>query len=169
MDELKNSENFKIPENYFEGFENRLKEKISQDIGLPGDSGFSAPEGYFENFEDRLLQKLDTSTTKVIKLRPYQRYWYTAVAVAAVLVFAFYINIGSEKELSFEDLAHTEIENYFESNEIGLSSYEIADVIPIEQIEINDMVEFQLTEDLMVDYFDDNIEDIDVLTTEYEE
>lgn len=169
MDELKNSENFKIPEDYFEGFENRLKEKITQDIGLPSDSGFSVPEGYFENFEDRLLEKLDTPETKVIKLRPYKKYWYTAVAVAAVLAIALYINIGSEKELSFEDLAHTEIENYFDSYEIGLSSYEIADVIPVDQIEINDMVEFQLTEDLMVDYFDDNIEDIDVLTTEYEE
>ncbi len=57
---------FKVPENYFDTFEERLFAKISQedtDTSLLSDkitSGFKTPDGYFDTLESQLLSKLDS-------------------------------------------------------------------------------------------------------------
>lgn len=51
---------FKIPENYFEQFEEQLMQRITFDETTQKTStGFKTPEDYFNTFEDRLLQRIN--------------------------------------------------------------------------------------------------------------
>ncbi|MDI9311156.1 MAG: hypothetical protein QM535_13145 [Limnohabitans sp.] len=51
---------FKIPENYFEEFEEQLMQRISfEETTQKTSTGFKTPEFYFETLEDRLLQRIN--------------------------------------------------------------------------------------------------------------
>lgn len=59
---------FKIPENYFEEFENQLMQRISFEETTPKISaGFKTPDNYFESFEDRVMQSIsfEENTEKI--------------------------------------------------------------------------------------------------------
>ena len=62
-----------------------------------------------------------------------------------------------------------EIEDYFESNDLGLSTYEIAEVIPVDDLEISDIIDNLLEDENIIDYLDDSIENFEELNlTDYE-
>ena len=54
---------FKSPENYFEDFEDRLFNKLSEDK-LPKESGFKVPEGYFDQLDQSLILNAKNSEKK---------------------------------------------------------------------------------------------------------
>ncbi|WP_299211900.1 hypothetical protein [uncultured Aquimarina sp.] len=62
-----NKKGFKVPKDYFDNFEEKLFEKISQDddknSSLLSDtisSGLNVPDDYFNTFEDQLMEKLNS-------------------------------------------------------------------------------------------------------------
>ena len=59
MKDKKYKSGFKVPENYFDNFDERLFKTIESET-LPKETGFKVPDGYFDNLEDSLLQKLNT-------------------------------------------------------------------------------------------------------------
>lgn len=170
MNKMNKQNPFKTPKNYFEGFESRLRNRLSEGVAdIPKDEGFSVPEGYFDSVHDAVLEKLGTDETKVIKLNPYKKFYYAAASIAAILLVAIAVNLGSVTEPSFESLAVSDIDRYFENNEIGLSSYELAEVIPVDELEVYDIIENRFAEEQMVDYLTENIEDFEALNLDYDE
>ncbi|MBM1107611.1 hypothetical protein JQC67_15755 [Aurantibacter crassamenti] len=161
---------FKTPEGYFEGLTDKLLSKIAEEQSvLPKEAGFKAPEGYFDTLQQNILQKIDTAEPKVIQLNPYRKYYFAAAAVAAVALVIFGINFNSTESPTFEGLADSDIENYFENNTMELSSYELAEVISFDELDINDILDNQLIDDHIIDYLDDNIDDLDELNLETDE
>ncbi len=171
----KNHDNkFKTPEGYFESFNERLMarladEEASQSSSIPKNDGFAVPDGYFENVYSSVQKRMDGKGTKVIALKSYRAFYYAAAAIAALFVLSLAWNWSNPTQLGFEDLASTDITAYLENNDLGLSSYEIAEIVDLEEVTILDIVENQLEEDVILDYLDENVEEIEDLNLEYDE
>lgn len=167
MEELNKNNPFKTPEGYFEKFTDSLMGKLNEEKSdLPEEEGFAVPEGYFEGLNESIQKKLDSQETKVVQLHPYRKYYVAAASVAAILLLFFGLNWNAIEEPTWGDLANADIEAYFETNELGLSTFEIAEVLPIDELEVNDILENQFNEENVIDYLNENIEDIEDLNLE---
>ncbi|MFS4456744.1 hypothetical protein [Maribacter sp. 2304DJ31-5] len=161
---------FKVPEGYFDGFEDTLKERISQESPvIPKSDGFKLPEGYFDTLEGKLDKKLQ-ERPKVVRLNPYHNHYRVAAAIAAVVLVIFGVATwNTEKEIRFKDLANADLEAYFENNDLGLSSYEIAEVLPMDEMEITDIMESQIKEENILEYLNETIDHLEELNTKEDE
>ena len=56
MNRKENIDNFKIPANYFDEFENHLFKKLNEEI-LPKNTGFKIPVGYFNTLDIKIKRK----------------------------------------------------------------------------------------------------------------
>ncbi|MGP1990338.1 hypothetical protein D9V96_000455 [Zobellia laminariae] len=159
---------FKAPEGYFEEFDKNLFEKLSrEDSAIPKKEGFKLPDGYFDSLSDKLQQKLkEDQQNKVIPLKSYKKYYYAVTAMAAILVVALTLNLNKTNEISFDDLAQSDIENYFNQNELDLTSYELAEVMPISELEMTDMFDSSFSEENVLDYINENTDYFDELNLE---
>ncbi|NAY90595.1 hypothetical protein GTQ34_01575 [Muricauda sp. JGD-17] len=165
---------FNTPEGYFENFHDRLMDKINQekieeasDV-IPKTDGFSIPEGYFEGFNEKISSKIrETERGKLVQLNPYRKLFYAAAAVAAIFLLVFTPIWKSDAAIAFEDLASAEIENYLNISELDMSSYEIAEMVSLEDIELNDVLEDDIEDENILEYLDENVEDIEELNLDY--
>lgn len=162
---------FNTPEGYFESFHERLMDKINKEGNetesiIPKSDGFAVPEGYFNGVTEKVLSKTTGNQGKVIQLKSYRKFYYGA-AVAAVFLLIFGLNWKSDTPIDFEDLANTEIDAYFENTEIDMTSYEIAELVPLENLELNDVLENDIEAENILEYLDENVEDIEDLNLDY--
>lgn len=165
----KSNENnpFKTPEGYFDDFTGKLLGKLNQkENKLPEKDGFIVPDAYFDGWHEKLQKKIATTETPVVQLHPYKKYYSIVASVAAVALLIFGLLWNTNETPNFNDLAATDIEQYFEGNELGLSTFEIAEVIAVDELEINDILETQLNEEEVFDYLNDNITDFEELNLE---
>jgi len=170
MNDSNKNSGFKTPQGYFESLSDKLMGKLSHEESiLPKEDGFAIPKDYFETLNQKILAKLNEKESKVVQLHSYRKYYYAAASVAAIILLVFAINRNTANAPTFEDLASSDIESYFENNEMGLSSYEIAEVLPIDELEINDILENQLNEDNVIEYLNENIEDFEELNLDNDE
>jgi len=170
MGEKRKNSGFKTPEGYFEGFTDDLLNKMSKEASsLPNKEGFKIPEGYFDNLNKEVLEKITEKESKVINLKSYRKYFYVAASVAAILLLVLGIQWRDQSSFTFDDLARTDIEMYLEDNELGLSSYELAEVLLTEEFEVNDILNSEVDDENIIDYLEDNIDDIDELNLEIDE
>tara|TARA_R110002051_G_scaffold56046_2_gene103855 strand:- start:41202 stop:41708 length:507 start_codon:yes stop_codon:yes gene_type:complete len=159
----KNNIPFKTPEGYFNSFQERLMDKLSQtESSFPEESAFKVPDNYFESFNERLNNKLENES-KVIPLFPVKKIIAVAASIAAIALIALGYDWNSEQELSFNDLANTDIEAYFENNDFDLSPYEIAEVLPVTNTEFLDFINAPIESDNLLDYLNENVSDFDEL------
>ena len=176
MNKKNNKKNFKTPEGYFEGFSDRLLDRMSDAKGnqesslLPKSEGFMLPDGYFDSLNKNIQGKLKVDIPKVIALNSRRKfYYYAAAAVAAIVLLTVGIQTNMNQEPTFENLAKTEIEDYFETIDLGMTSFEIAEVIPIDELEIYDILDNKIEEENIIDYLDNSIDNIEELNlTDYE-
>lgn len=158
---------FKTPEGYFDNFNERLIDKIIKEESIiPKHDGFEVPDDYFETFNKKIVTKFEP---KIIQLKPYRNYYYIAASIIAILVFTFLFNQNKESKVGFDDLAVTELDAYFDSNVLGLSDYEIADYIPVENIYLTDITYKNIEENTILDYLDENVDELDELNIMYDE
>lgn len=173
MNEKKINKNpFSTPKGYFDSFEESLRDRLAKENSpIPKQEGFRIPSSYFDDLQSRLTARLEEENTgpKVIQLTPFSKFMAIAASIAAVTFLALGINWGNGEELSFTDLANSEIEAYFDDNELDLSSDEIAEVLPVDTYEINDFVQPQLNEDNLLDYLNENVEYFEELNLENNE
>ncbi|MCW5517053.1 hypothetical protein [Muriicola sp. Z0-33] len=171
MNEEHKNSGFKTPENYFEGFNDRLSERLKEDEStLPENAGLKVPEGYFDSLNEQITDKLQqTTSTKVVKLYPHRKYYLAAAAIAALFILVLGIQQFGDKELTFDSLANSDIENYLDNTDLGLSSYEIAEVVALDDIAIDNILEHELIEESIIDYLDENVDDFDELNLELDE
>lgn len=167
MEELNKDNPFKTPEGYFENLTDNLFDKLNEKkIDLPKKSGFAIPEDYLDGLNKSIQEKLNTQETKVVQLHPLKKYYVAIASVAAILLVFFGLNWNATEAPTWDDLANAEIEAYFDWNEFGLSTYEIAEVLPVDELEVNDILEDQFLEENVIDYLNENIEDIEDLNLE---
>jgi len=167
MKEFDKNNPFMTPEGYFEEFDRKLLNKLSQGKpAIPESDGFRIPQGYLDNLNQNIRQKFDASEVKAIPITSYKKYYYAAASIAAIALVVLGLNWNSSEDIDFEDLAHTEIETYFEDNELGLSTYEIAEMLPVDELEISDILSTQLNEENMLDYLNDNLDNFEELNFE---
>ncbi|MFS4492172.1 hypothetical protein [Maribacter sp. 2308TA10-17] len=158
---------FKTPEGYFENFTDGLMDKLNDEKSdLPKEDGFAIPENYFDGLHKNIQEKLNLEETKVIQLNPWKKYYIAAASAAAIVLIFLGFNWNANEKITFEDLASTDIENYFEYNELGLTTYEISEVLPLDELEINDILENQFEEENVIDYLNDNVDAIEDLNLE---
>ncbi|MUH37796.1 hypothetical protein D9O36_18240 [Zobellia amurskyensis] len=159
---------FKAPEGYFEEFDKKLFEKLSSEGSvIPKKEGFKLPDGYFDSLSDKLQHKLkEEQQGKVIPLKSYKKYYYAVAAVAAILVVALTLNLNKTNEIGFDDLAQSDIEYYFDQNELDLTSYELAEVVPVNELEITDMFDSNFSEENVLEYLNENTDYFDELNLE---
>lgn len=170
MSKLNKNNPFKTPEDYFEGFDDRLMERLSEESSsIPKKDGFEVPDNYFETFHESIVKKIASEETKVISLKPYRKFYYAAASIAAIMLVIVGLQWNVTPEPTFEDLVNSDIDTYFENNEFGLSMYEIGEVIPVHELEINDILENRFEEEQMLDYLNENIEDFEALNLEDDE
>lgn len=162
--------NFQTPEGYFESFNDRLMDRIHDEevkeaeSRIPKTDGFVVPDGYLDGLTPTILSKSVEKEPKVISFKPNRNFYYGAAAVAALLVLLFGINWNPNTEpISFDDLANAEIEAYFEQTDLDMSSYEIAEVFSVTDIQLNDVLSDDLEDDILMDYLDENVDDIEEL------
>ena len=155
---------FNTPEGYFDSFTDKLMNKLSAEETIaPKNEGFKVPEGYFDSLNKKIALKLATEEPKVIQLNPFKKYYYIAASIAAVLLLYFGLNFNSKPAITFDDIASSDIENYFDENDVDLSSFEIAEVIPVDELEINDIINNHLNDENVVDYLNNSIDDFEKL------
>jgi hypothetical protein len=117
----------------------------------------------------KLKSKLNRNESKVVALNPRRYHLYYAAAVAAVACLTIGILYTRSSEPTFESLAKSEIEDYFEQTDLSLSTYEIAEVIPVDDLEISDVLENQFEEEIIIEYLNENVDHIEELNlTDYE-
>lgn len=170
MKKLPKNSGFKIPEGYLEGFTEKLLDKLGEKTsGIPDKEGFKVPETYFEDLNERLLEQVSNSETKVVKLHPYRKYYLVAASMAAIVLLLIGLQWQGNENLTFEDLAGSDIETYLDGNDLELSSYEIAEMLPIDDLQFNDILEENLDEENIIEYLDDASNDIEELNFEFDE
>jgi len=171
MKKLPKNTGFKTPEGYFEGVTDRMLDRIKNEevAGFPEKDGFKIPEGYMEKVQKEVLSKVKTSETPVISLRDYRKHLLVAASIAAMFVLVIGLQWNGDKSITFDDLANADIETYFETRDIGFSSYEIAEVIPVTTTDLNEFMETGVNDENIMDYLEDSIDDLEELNIELDE
>ncbi len=164
MGKISKENNFKTPDSYFDKLTDRIMDRLNEEAhDIPGSDGFKVPESYFDSLSEEILEKVEKPEPKVVKLYPYRKFLITAASVAAVVVIFIGLQWQGEQGISFEDIASMELEAYFDNNASSMSTYEIAELMPVEDLEMTDILETEWDEENIVEYLDDTINDIDEL------
>ncbi len=132
----KDNGGFKVPEGYFEGFENKLSKKLTLStqeksiLSTNKSAGFKVPEDYFNSFEDNVLKKIDGQQHKgrVVSLFTKRNLLYFS-GVAAMIAIVLSISINKTPDVNFDDIEIADIYTYFNEGNIELSNEEIASLV----------------------------------------
>lgn len=119
---------FKVPEEYFGNFEDRLLQKLEEQESLQsstGNSGFITPEGYFDQLEEVILSRIDAEKPVVISLFK-KEYLFYAAAVAAIfaLFLGDFFKSGAEQPMGWDDIEVSAMENYIDEG-YGMGYFEL--------------------------------------------
>jgi hypothetical protein len=170
MENKQNKGGFKVPERYFESLNGRLIDAVSeQGARFPEREGFVAPDGYFEGLNERIMKRVTPARPKVLALYPYKKYMMVAAAVAVFAMLFVLLPPGEKSTPGFEDIAGSEIATYMEFSELELTNDEIAQLFPMEEIDLNDILESSLAEEQIMDYLDKSMEEFEELNFEIDE
>lgn len=159
-----NNNPFKTPESYFERFPDRLASRMREERHAPEgqNGGFRVPEGYFEQFADRLSDRIPGRPTRVRQLWPTPLRWIAAAAAAAALLIFLWPS-RSPDGLQFEDLTGESIVEYFQYEATDMSSYELAEGLPLDEIAMEDLMESVPGEQQILEYLEYNSDTDDEL------
>ncbi|KIX22774.1 hypothetical protein SY27_02865 [Flavobacterium sp. 316] len=80
-------------------------------------SGFKIPENYFEQFEERMMMQLPKKETKVVSIFHRKQIWFSSIAAVllAMIAIPVYFNLSKAKPLetaTLESYLSTEYSTY---------------------------------------------------------
>ncbi len=159
---------FKVPENYFTSFEEKLSKAISSEgsekflLETTKKSGHKVPEGYFDTVEDEILQNTIgvKPKSKVVSLFSKQNILFIS-GIAAMIAIIISLSINEESKLNFDEIDIADLHSYFDDGNIELSDQEMASLLG-EELSYTETFEDDLVNDEdLLDYLseEDNIED----------
>jgi len=164
MQHLDKHNGFKTPAGYFEKLSGRIMDNIAQDAStVSQEKNFKVPEHYFNNLHSEIIQKLEKQDTKVIPIKSFKKYYYTAASIAAILLLFFGLTWNTTKAISYGDLANSDIDQYFENHELSFSAYDLAEILSLEELDYNDVLENALAEESILEYLNTNVRDLNEL------
>ncbi len=146
---------YKIPENYFIDFQERLHVQIEFEeiVGTKKATGFTVPDGYFANFPEKVSQQIKQTEqpTKVVSL--FKTKWlYAAASVAAIVLLVFILK-PFDTTYTFDSIENDTIAEYLETNTVFLSAYDVGELLTDEELEnISNTIELEDTE--VLDYLE---------------
>jgi len=146
---------FKAPENYFQGLEDSVLNKIKlKDIETPG---FTMPKGYLDTLEDNVLAKVsENKDTKVINLFSRRNLLYVSSIAASILLLFNLSVFESNRTASFDTLDTATVENYIMNEYIN--SYDMASLLTDEDIVEEDFIEHSFSDENVENYILNNID-----------
>ncbi len=157
MKKQNNIPNFKVPEGYFETFEERLFSKIAEE-NFPKTAGFKVPDTYFEKLDNRVVASVSVKNPgKVIKLFP-QKYFGYAAAIAACLLIGFTLFTNNASNSSLDALQLAAIDNYIEEGNLNFDLYDLTSYLEDKDIQEIDFEMQQFSEDNLEDYLMENLD-----------
>ena len=146
---------FKVPEDYFETFEDNFLNEIKLKNAV-NDSGFELPEGYFETFDEALLKniKAEIKPTKVIRFSRKKIIYYLSGVAAALLLLITLIPGFSNKDNN--DVSVELVQTYFDNSE--MNAYELGELLLESEFLEEDfsIIETNFEEDQLEDYLLEN-------------
>ena len=162
---------FKVPNDYFENFEERLMHSIKSEGNedeliktYKGNSGFNIPEGYFESLDTRIMEKIQSEEVKVIPLFSVKKLFYAA-AVAAVFIGIVSTLFFREDNIVFDmnSIELSALENYIEEGYFDLDYYELSSFMTQEGYSFGDYSTSEFSDEAVYNYINENIEDPELL------
>lgn len=150
-------EGFSVPASYLKEVENNVLKKLGKEK-IQKETGHKIPKAYFETIEDRVIAKLkdEKPVAKVIDFRSILLKRIIPFAAAASLLLFLVLNSNHE-DISLDNVATTEIEQWIDNDLIALDSYEIAEVYSDVELDNQDI----FADEEIMDYLDDmNVENI---------
>lgn len=170
MKHMNKKDSFKTPEGYFDTLKDRLLDAVnSEDSEMPKDDGFAVPDGYFDTFNKRLSKKLSERTPKVVRLYPYKKLLYAVSAAAAVVLVVFALQYQPGETVGFDTLASTDIMDYLSTDAYDLDTFDLVAELEVNDIVINDVLDDNIEEENIIEYLDEEIDDLDDLNFEFDE
>ncbi len=130
MDKQKHTHGFKVPEGYFEAFEENLFAKIASEE-LPKEAGFAAPKGYFDSLEDTLMKHPEISgkETKVRSLFANKNLKYAVAIAASIVLVVLLFNQNKTIDLDMNSIDYLAIENYINEGELDFDVYDVSSLL----------------------------------------
>lgn len=156
-----NSSGFKTPDNYFESFENKILNEISDKVITKHveSAGFSVPKDYFETIDNAVLNKINSEEKPVIKLRNKTTLYYVA-GIAASFILLFGLVFNTNKTVTMDALDTASIENYLFQQEY--SNDELATLFLNSEISETDFIDVTISDETLNQYLE-NVDTEDLL------
>lgn len=161
----KKSSGFKVPNNYFETFDDTLLQNLDKEASFltAKTAGFQIPKDYFNTVDTKVIKAISKEKKpKVITLSNVKTLVYAASIAAAILLF-FNIYIFNTN-VSIEDIELAAVESFIIEDDI--SSYEIASLLTEHELNANNIVEYSLQDEHIEEYLLNNA-DVEALIIEY--
>lgn len=167
----KSNPGFKVPEGYFEEFEDRMMHAISQPAPLSdykGKSGFAVPQDYFESLETEILAKVREPKPEgtIVPLFKRREFYYAA-SIAAVLigiVSTLFLKPNPELSMSsFNSLEISALEYFVEEGNMDLNFNEISSFMFEEDYILQNSDNSNLNEEELFNYLSENVDYADLL------
>ncbi len=163
MKRRENIDEFKVPTNYFDEFENHLLNKINEEV-LPKNIGFKTPPGYFNKLDAKIKRK-NNSKSKEGKLIPVvsKKKFIYAASLAAIVILVFSVIKDTTRFYTLEEIEISNIENFINEGNIQLKQHEIS-ILFTDEI-LNNMTSNQsrLSGNQLENYLLENINDLNAL------
>jgi hypothetical protein len=158
-----NIDEFKVPTNYFDEFQNHLLNKINEEV-LPKNIGFKTPTGYFNKLDVKIKRK-NNSKSKEKKLIPVvsKKIFIYAASLAAIVILVFSVIKDTTRFYTLEEIEISNIENFINEGNIQLKQHEIS-ILFTDEI-LNNMTRNQsrLSGNQLENYLLENINDLNAL------
>ena len=154
-----NKSGFKTPQNYFEGFDDRLFDSLNLEAKsiLPKQTGFNTPKPYFNEIDHQILTQIDTKTRKVIPLFSAKKLIKYASSIAAILLLGYAL-INTKSETTIHDIEYASLEQYLTSNDLNYDTNDYADFYEISNIELDDISEYNIENEQLLDYISEEMD-----------
>lgn len=155
MKSEKEYKQFDVPQGYFESFDERLMIELKFQQLFPKKSdGFTVPENYFDQVEKTIIQ-LNKPQGKLVNYN-FKTVIGSIAAIAAVLLVLFYVVNPIDKEMEFDSLSITSLENFFEDEE-RLQDYFSAEELSTIENNTSIFDDQVVTDEIIYEYVDQDI------------
>lgn len=149
---------FSLPKNYFESLDEQI-DLILAEENLSNENSFSTPDNYFNALEDKIISRV-TSKEKETKVISFRDRMLKVIPSAIAASIALFISINYfntfNTEISFDNLAQSEIETWFLESSSNLTTEDIASFIPMDEIVVNNFAYTDIDDEVIEDYIISN-------------